>query len=147
MIRFGTKKDITLLIPIRFEVQEDYNKLAGKKIKITEEGVKKEFKHALSKKGILLVAEENGELVGFLTATIVDNITRFIGYIDDLAVTKKYRNKGYATQLMNKFEAEMKKKGVKTLKLGVKTNNEEAIRLYKKQGFKIEHYEMEKIIE
>ncbi|MFA5406302.1 MAG: GNAT family N-acetyltransferase [Candidatus Nanoarchaeia archaeon] len=144
MIRYGFKKDFELLIPIRFEADEHYSKLSGKKSTLTVDEFKKEFDHALSKKGVLLVAENKSKIVGFLTGTIIDNISRLIGYIDDIVIKSEYQKRGYATSLINFFGSEMKSKGIKLIKLGVRTNNDKAIKLYKKLGFSIEYYEMEK---
>ncbi len=68
------------------------------------------------------------------------------GYIEDLGVDKKYRNKGIAKKLMEKAEIELKKLGVKKILLDVNIKSL-AINLYKKIDYiKTDYIKMEKKI-
>lgn len=55
-----------------------------------------------------------------------------------IAVLEEFRGKGISVDLIKKFEEEMKRKGVVSCGLSVKSGNLPAIGLYKKAGWKIE---------
>lgn len=79
-----------------------------------------------------LVAEKNGKVVGFIIAIRKD--------IDEmrilmLAVDEKYRRQGIGSMLMKQIM--MKFPEIRRIYLEVKVNNKEAIKFYKKHGFKI----------
>jgi len=53
-------------------------------------------------------------------------------YLDNVYVIDKYRNKGYATRILNKIILENNDKSIKLI-----SNNKIAINIYQKLGFKI----------
>ncbi len=68
------------------------------------------------------------------------------GYIEDMGVDKRYRNRGIAKKLLKKAETELKKLEVRKILLDVNINAL-AINLYKKIGYKKTDYiKMEKEI-
>jgi len=79
-----------------------------------------------------LVAEKNGKVVGFIIAIRKD--------IDEmrilmLAVDEKYRRQGIGSMLMRQIMIKFPE--IRRIYLEVKVNNKEAIKFYKKHGFKI----------
>ena len=79
-----------------------------------------------------LVAEENGEIAGFIAVKYcLDE-----GEINIVAVKEKYRRKGVASALMKKEEDLLKKTGVEKLYLEVRESNAAAQSLYEKLGYK-----------
>ena len=75
--------------------------------------------------------EENGETVGFITATYCLDESDII----TVAVLSKCRNKGYATALFTNLKSALKEKGVDKIFLEVRESNVGAIALYEKLGF------------
>lgn len=77
--------------------------------------------------GITLVAEIDGEIAGFLN---VRNVCGEI-FVNNIAVTQKFRRKGIADSLL--FELE--KNNFEFITLEVRESNLGAIRLYEKNGY------------
>ena len=70
-----------------------------------------------------------GFLMGALTSPKEARILIFV-------VDKEHRNMGVGTKMLSTFVDRCRAKGTKRIRLEVKTTNEDAIRLYKKFGFK-----------
>ncbi|MDF2588528.1 MAG: GCN5-related N-acetyltransferase [Anaerocolumna sp.] len=90
----------------------------------------------------ILIAEENDELLGFALLYIQKskNISCLKPqsnlYIGDLCVTKKKRNCGVGTKLINACKAYGKKQGLDFIRLQVFPLNQDGIRFYERNGFK-----------
>ena len=77
------------------------------------------------------VAKKDGELAGYLSLnTVLDE-----GYINNIAVTKKYRKMGVATLLLNRLMRFSKEKQLSFVSLEVRASNQAAISLYSKFNF------------
>lgn len=138
-----TKKNFSQYLKLRKEDIVEYSKIIGEKIKFNSEQLKKDFESMLkSKTNIIFVAMEKDKLLGYLNGSILKNIWQESGYIDDIFITKDFKQKRIGTQLIKKFIEFLKRKNIKKCKLGVNIKNTSAINLYKKLGFKIYHYEM-----
>ena len=80
---------------------------------------------------LFLVAKEENEVIGYIGMSIVIDE----GYIFNVAVREKYRNKGVATALINEFVTYGKKNNFSFITLEVRESNLPAISLYSKFGF------------
>jgi ribosomal protein S18 acetylase RimI-like enzyme len=69
--------------------------------------------------------------------TVLVKIDEGTFYISNLAVYPEFRCSGLGTSLLSHAEEAALKSGAKTLELDVETDNENAIRLYKKFGMNI----------
>jgi ribosomal protein S18 acetylase RimI-like enzyme len=87
-------------------------------------------------KTIVLVAEIDKEVVGFCWANFVKFGLSKFGYIEDLFVDKKFRNKGIGTSLVKKAMKEMKKMKVNAVFVATGKKNKKSIKIYKSLGFK-----------
>lgn len=144
-IRKVTKEDFRRYSALRKEGLEDYSKFAKEKLRITSKQIKEEFNGIFSnKRRVLFVFEENKEIKAYIMGTLIKNVYQCAGYIDDIFVGKDSRKKGFGRLLMKAFVDWAKSKKATKMRLGVRINNKKAISLYKKLGFKIKHYEMEK---
>lgn len=56
-----------------------------------------------------------------------------------IMINEPYRNKGYERQMVKLIEEEVKKLGIKKMKLQVFENNKPAIKVYRKFGYKGTH--------
>ena len=88
-------------------------------------------------KTILLVAEENNRVEGFIWGNlIVYGFFRY-GTIEELFVKKEFRNKGIGRSLVKEIMKQFKNFKVKAVLVATDKENKEAIELYKKLGFKL----------
>lgn len=84
-----------------------------------------------NKQAVTLIAIEDMEIVGFINA-------RFLlgeGNINNIAVTKRARQKGVGRALLETLLLRAREEGVLELMLEVRVSNEAAIEFYQKQGF------------
>lgn len=80
---------------------------------------------------LFLVAKEENGVIGYIGMSIVIDE----GYIFNVAVREKYRNKGAATALINELVTYGKKNNFSFITLEVRESNLPAISLYSKFGF------------
>lgn len=83
------------------------------------------------------VAKYDGELAGFILATIIDkrkSINKY-GYLVWLGVSPDYARKGIGSILFEKFKIKMKEEKVRTLLVDTQADNESACNFFKKKGF------------
>lgn len=92
------------------------------------------FERFLGEPGFL-VAERNGTIVGYVVTDSVPNHGRAIGHVKDFAVHPEHRGRGVGTSLLQRTLADLAMRGVHTVKLEVRENNDAAIRLYRQHGF------------
>lgn len=103
----------------------------------SEEEVRSRIENAMEN-SLLLVAESEGEIVGFLSAgrgTV--NRIKHSAYIVT-GILEEYRGKGIGKKLFKELDSWAVEKGLVRLELTVMVNNEGAVVLYRKMGFKIE---------
>lgn len=84
-------------------------------------------------KGIFLVAKHNEKTAGYISFTTSKRHNT--GRIYSIAVSPAYRNSGIGGKLISSIITFAYEKHVNTIFLEVRTNNTEAISLYKKYGF------------
>jgi ribosomal protein S18 acetylase RimI-like enzyme len=91
-------------------------------------------------KGLVVVAEVEGEIVGFISMTIINcfmivSSIKDIGYIEAGYVKSGYRRLGINRQLEKMVEDFLKEKGIRYLELFTLMNNEIANNSWSKLGF------------
>lgn len=91
-------------------------------------------------KGLVVVAEVDGNIVGFISMTIINcfmvvSSIRDIGYIEAGYVKPGYRRLGITRKLENMVEEFLKEKGIRYLELFTLMNNEIANNSWSKLGF------------
>jgi GNAT superfamily N-acetyltransferase len=91
--------------------------------------------------GTILVAEANGQVVGFVcvlcrvdSEEIVEK-DRHYAYITDLVVLAPHRKTGIGSQLIQAAESRALSRGATRIEIGVLTANSAAHRLYEKLGY------------
>lgn len=100
-------------------------------------------KYAGNPGSVMIVAYDEGELIGTGAVSVVSGRPRF-AHRRELAISvrKDYWGKGIGTGIMNVLMDFCKKSDAKVIELEVRSDNEKAIALYKKFGFeKIGTYE------
>jgi RimJ/RimL family protein N-acetyltransferase len=88
--------------------------------------------------GVILVAEEDGALVGYLE--VQGGAFRRNRHVGEIVVGMRgaYRGRGIGTRLFESAERWAAEHGLRRLELTVMTHNAAAIALYQKMGFAIE---------
>jgi len=90
---------------------------------------------------ISLVAQTNGEIVGFIVGLIHRQDKMITGRVYTIDVASKHRRKGVGLKLLDELERIFVKRGVKICYLEARANNVAALELYRKRGY----VEMEKL--
>lgn len=146
MIRKATIQDFKEYLKLKREEEKDLTAYLKTTIGYPEnKTLKQEYSKILKdKKSFLLVIEDNKRLVGYLHATIFKNIYNKGGYVEDIFITKDFRRGGLASKLIDYFIDILKKEGYKKVQLSVNIKNKRAIKMYKKLGFMIYHYDLKK---
>ena len=88
---------------------------------------------------LIIVAEENNEIVGYLYGIIKpkdDTYKYIIAKLDALYIDNNYRNKGIATSLIEHFKKWAISKKANKLEVSVWSDNIKAKHLYEKNNFK-----------
>jgi ribosomal protein S18 acetylase RimI-like enzyme len=87
----------------------------------------------------LIVAEEDGKIVGFMLCMLEPNIPVYkekkIGLISDVFVKEERRRKGLARKMLDSAVAWFKKNKVRTVRLNVAADNLEARAAWRMLGF------------
>ena len=84
---------------------------------------------------LLLVAELDKKLIGFIWGYFITLGIRRYGYVEDLFVEEDYRNKGIATALLVALKDKFIELKVETVFVTTEKENENAINLYLREGF------------
>jgi len=82
-----------------------------------------------------LLGRINGEVAGFIIGVIENYGAIRAGHIHTIDVVAKHRRGGVGMKLLKEMESAFRKKGVDTIYLEVRVDNQAARRLYRKQGY------------
>lgn len=89
------------------------------------------FYHILSWPQLLFVAEDAGQIVGYVLAKLEEEANEAHGHITSLAVLRSHRKLGIASKLMEQAQSEMSQLfAASTTSLHVRVSNRAAINLY-----------------
>jgi len=137
IIRKAERKDIPAINALTKEMHRYLGKIVGLKFKDKE--LKDEEIKPSELKGILAAEDkEKGKVVGYLIFSPKTEYDEWYGkhvYLNEIAVSKKYRGKGIGKNLMNSFLKICKKKRA-SIKVDTLIKNKRTIEFYKKFGFK-----------
>ena len=82
------------------------------------------------------IALDDDNIIAFLSIEVHHEDEEFI-YLDDLSVTKQYRNNGIGTKLISNAEAYAQEIDIRTICFHVEKSNIAALRLYERLGYAI----------
>jgi|GEM_PF-2282381 len=106
----------------------------------------KEFEYQLKKDGFFVFAKDGTEYAGYVFGYIKELDPSYkaghVGILDSIIVAEKYRGKGISTKLRDLFFEWLHSKDIAFCQLEVKTQNTEALEIYKKWGFEIDELRM-----
>lgn len=99
-----------------------------------------------NERSVFLVAEDQGQLIAFLVATVEQEIPIYrlqeFAFIHDLWVEPEHRQKGIARQIVMLSIERFHQMGVKQIRLDTAAVNESARRLFASCGFRFSTIEM-----
>lgn len=91
------------------------------------------------KNSICFIAEANNEIVGYLVGGIIESCSyreiKKISELENMIIKEDCRGKRIGEKLFKEFVKWSKSKKVERIKVSAYTNNESAIRFYKRIGF------------
>ena len=148
-MKVANKLDIDKIVQIRIEQQkEDWKEEYFDKYNL-EESTKKYLEQHLNNDFFAFIEEENNVIIAICCLQIIDYLPQCNdngkqGYICNVYTSKKYRNRGIQTNLLN----EVIKFAIKNdlCELNLSTDSETAISIYQKLGFKFDNLAMTKYI-
>lgn len=85
---------------------------------------------------ISVAIDEEDNIIAFLSIEVHHEEEEYI-YLDDLSVTKQYRNNGIGTKLISNAEAYATEINIHAIRLHVEKSNTAAFRLYERLGYEI----------
>ncbi|GAB3672993.1 hypothetical protein GCM10027589_42720 [Actinocorallia lasiicapitis] len=106
------------------------------------EGRRAEYLRWLAGGGFVLLAEKDGEPVGYALVEVVDapDDTWVAGdrsaHIHSLLVTPGGRGEGLGTRLLDRIDEELAAEGIEDVWIDALVGNEQAIKLYERRGFR-----------
>lgn len=152
-IRKVKKTDFDSILDLQLQLEDaeyEYDSNLVKHCYATEEGKKRLKKRISKRSNIFFVAvNDDNNVIGFVDGYIPEDEWWYkepVAYLDHIVVDKKYRKKGVASKLIEKFEEIVKENNVKRIKLNAFPDNTPAINLYTKFGFKCYSSYYDKII-
>ncbi len=127
------------LISIHIKCDDDFIPKLSSRVNIVE------YCNKLFKKSKIISLHKGEMVVGILAIYCNDTFAKE-AYISSICLLKDFRGLGYSSILMEKAIKIAKEKNFKFIKLEVGKNNEPAINLYKKFGYKKTDEKSETII-
>ena len=112
--------------------------------KSVKEVINKEYFDNLIKNEEIYIAKVDKEIVGYIIFNIKEKENPSMRYrkqlnIDAICVDERYRGKGIGTKILENIKEIAKTKGCTDLYLTVNQENENAIKVYEKFGFKVKN--------
>ncbi|MCL5116507.1 MAG: GNAT family N-acetyltransferase [Firmicutes bacterium] len=92
----------------------------------------------------IFILEDDGKAAGFVWVAVRMDLQGAYGSIDQVYLKPEYRRHGYGALLMQAAEEFIRKQGLKTARLYVTRDNGDAVNLYRRMGYDVTRYEMER---
>ena len=150
-IRKATENDAARIEQLYTELEQDAVLYQPEHFVFSPQGARsKQLETILSSDNqIMLVAEEDGNVIGF--AHVVFNKAKAISclkpqsniYLQDLVVTAEYRSKGTGTKLLDAAKQYGREIGADFFRTQVFPMNKDGLRFYERNGFSIKMFTIE----
>jgi ribosomal protein S18 acetylase RimI-like enzyme len=144
VIREGRIKDAEKTLPIWDQFMEFHRRISAFDFQMVDSAremwVKYFKRYVRSRIRTAVVAELNGEIVGFLIGEIQKRPPVFVSlrqaYVDSIGVLERYRSQGIGSMMLEAFTEWSKERGMPYIMLFVAVENDAARHLYEKHGFR-----------
>ncbi len=147
MIRKAKIEDIKLIHKLDKEstkyhekFDKDFYTISKKFWKIKK---RSQIKAIRSPTDLILVAELNGKIIGYIWGYVETIMKHKIGKIQELIVTSKHRKKGIGRELAKKMLEFFKREGCIISEIEVYAENKPTLKFYERIGFKNRIYKMQ----
>ncbi len=90
------------------------------------------------------IAEDDGKIVGCIWFKVIQSVMGTFGRIEYVYVDEQVRGKGLGKMLVDEAEDHFKKHGIDKIKLSVTVANDPALSFYRKLGYNVKRFKMEK---
>lgn len=152
-IRTFEPDDLESVIDLKWEMSQFHEQLPNSDTPIDRDydygraaagaAIERDLQHGATRGGALLVAVEDGRVIGYLSWYVDDRANsatlrpehRPLAYVAGVSVTEASRGRGIGTALLAHAEAQARERGITRLGIGVRTSNAGAMRLYEDFGF------------
>ena len=111
-----------------------------------EEKISKLEEYILNDSAIVYLAVEDNDVLGWIWCHSINRFDKKRLHVASFAVSKKMRNQGVGSLLMEEAEGYAKKSNYDGMDLFVTENNITAVNFYQKNGYQIERYLLKKDI-
>lgn len=141
-IRNAIEKDIPQLVKIWREMWDFHAELDKRftATAIANEVMTKWMEENLHNERALLLVAEDSEVVGYLTAFILENppvvSAQFYGLISEIAITEKFRRNGIGGLLLNEAHKWLKERNASYVEVNVSVLNTISCQFWRKYGYK-----------
>ena len=147
-IRKAEKSDYIQFKNLMVQLQQHHINLRPDVYRMSEDFFTEATFDKLLEECSVLVAEENSEIIGAVSYSIMDMKAAIIHpfkslWISDLVISENHRRQGIGSMLMEKVKETAKENGVDRIQLNVSSYNTDAVKLYEKMGFAPEMIKME----
>ena len=151
-IRPAEKGDYLQVKKLMIQLQQHHINLRPDVYKMSDFFTEDTFDKLLAECNVLVAVDENGEIAGAVSYSIMDMKAAIIHpfkslWIADLIVSETHRGQGIGSMLMEKVKQTAKENGVDRIQLNVSSYNTDAVKLYEKLGFTPEMIKMEYIFD
>ncbi|KOP71409.1 acetyltransferase [Lysinibacillus sp. FJAT-14745] len=139
----GNEKEFEFFLEMLYESVHIPENKPLKEVLLNSPHIRK-YHEGWGRKGdkVLIAVDAENQTVGAVWYRLFDDNNKSYGYIDGntpeigMAVSKEVRGRGVGTLLMHKIIQQAKDEGYNTISLSVDLENDTAINMYQKLGFK-----------
>jgi ribosomal protein S18 acetylase RimI-like enzyme len=137
-VRAATSDDLDDITRLYVELRDHHRPLQphNPRYHVADEGWARTARRALDDpRSVVLVAEEDGVVVGFVALTFVDKPWGLSCEVGTLVVERARRGRGHGAALMAAAEARARSEGAKGMRVEVLEGNQQARAFYHRLGY------------
>jgi ribosomal protein S18 acetylase RimI-like enzyme len=95
----------------------------------------------------IFILDDDGTLAGFIWVAVRMDLQGTYGSIDQVYLKPEYRRRGLGALLMNAAHDYIQRQGLDLARLYVTCDNFDAVSLYRRMGYRVTRYEMERSLD
>lgn len=143
MLRRALGDDLPRMVEIWMEMMREHERFDNRLVLTSNAASSYQnylLMHIRSPKSIVVVAEDEGRIVGFCCAYMCANLPMFqpseFGYISDLAVDGACQRQGLGSQILDYVTEWFSRYAIRCIQLQVYSNNEQGKQFWSSKGYK-----------
>lgn len=155
VIREGRIKDAEKTLPVWDQFMEYHRRISAFDFEMVDNAremwVKYFKRYVRSRIRKAIIAERNGEIVGFLLGEIQKRPPVFVShrqaYVDSIGVLERHRSQGIGSMMLDAFADWARERAMPYIMLFVAVENDAVRHLYEKHGFRSMMLSQRKLLE